>query len=892
MENKIFKLILLIFVFKVCIQQRRKCVDVATFKGNHQNQLSPAFSIDTFVANSIPTKTKYPDRYLGGGSFGKVFRFSIRNADGNKWLNSALKVIRYTSDEKEELDVELKFHQKYSRENPLTMVRYYGCIVNSVNKTAIIISEQLNRPIDEDNYIQPIFKKYNFRVKVGLFLKMAEGLKVFFDNGYAHMDVKPDNFMADDTKVPIIKTIDYGLAEKHSENTFGGTSFYMDPNIYKKPNYGYYNARYEVTSKSDVYSLGITFQEMLYDDSNLGLARICDTSYNNKKVCCENRYNKVKTSHNNIERNLPANVKQSIRKLNVLIQDMIEVELVNRPNIDRVVDRLVNLLEGIEPDSIYLPKNKEALITALYGELGTHNTPVPIGEIKLSRKEIQKQREEEERQRQQLLEEQRLKEIQIAKQKEEADRIAYEQRKAEEKRLRDIQLENERQQRIKQEEIERLQKLKEKELRAKRRKERELKEIERQKQEMLLKKQQILEEKKRLEELKQQELIEQQQKALAEAKRNNNRDANKKADMFDLQGKMKNLNKQQHQIMKERNINPNDKMDQKQMGMSAMNNQKQNMNEPYVKRAPINLFAKERPKKIPTKVNQREQLNQGDIFNPEVIFQKTNPNNIDISQRKKEITRIEPQDIPNQAQNKQNEKRRNIFKKKDEVNEVKHNLRDRPPLNASHLLIAEQFNDEGRESVDSSKAVYNGLNSNQPYHANRQAQNIEDFEVNDEDRIKPINNDVLKRTITKDKKVGLADMNQSKLRPNLNQKRKRISIPEIPKPVKDFLKERKAKFNEQFNIQNNEDPKRNKLNIRRREKKILFDEYTVKKAEIESKYRDLKLNNADNEQIVYYDQQKDKEIKKINKEFHNRWNEKKKLIDHEITNVSTVIHNI
>lgn len=96
---------------------------------------------------------------------------------------------------------------------------------------------------------------------IRLMLEICEGLKYAHDMGVIHRDIKPSNILVDEKGVPRIT--DFGLAKSMDSvtlvtrsGTMLGTPYYMAPEQ-AKGQLGLVGVR------SDIYSLGVVFYEML-----------------------------------------------------------------------------------------------------------------------------------------------------------------------------------------------------------------------------------------------------------------------------------------------------------------------------------------------------------------------------------------------------------------------------------------------------------------------------------------------------------------------------------------------------------------------------------------------------------------------------------------------------
>ena len=112
-----------------------------------------------------------------------------------------------------------------------------------------------------------------------IFPQMLSAVEYIHDKGLIHRDVKPSNFMM--TKEGSIKLLDFGIAkntnEGQNEYTQTGTSDQMGTPLYMSPEQ--VQSTKEVTSQSDIYSLGVVLWQMVmnkkpYNAENLSLVEI------------------------------------------------------------------------------------------------------------------------------------------------------------------------------------------------------------------------------------------------------------------------------------------------------------------------------------------------------------------------------------------------------------------------------------------------------------------------------------------------------------------------------------------------------------------------------------------------------------------------------------------
>jgi serine/threonine protein kinase len=112
-----------------------------------------------------------------------------------------------------------------------------------------------------------------------IFPQMLSAVAYIHEKGLIHRDIKPSNFMM--TKDGNIKLLDFGIAkntnEGQNEYTQTGTSHQMGTPLYMSPEQ--VQSTKEVTSQSDIYSLGVVLWQMVmnkkpYNAENLSLVEI------------------------------------------------------------------------------------------------------------------------------------------------------------------------------------------------------------------------------------------------------------------------------------------------------------------------------------------------------------------------------------------------------------------------------------------------------------------------------------------------------------------------------------------------------------------------------------------------------------------------------------------
>ena len=193
---------------------------------------------------------------IGKGSFGLVYRgknlsngqscaIKVMNVDPNK-QNNLIAMIKN----------EVKALKKVKQEN---IVQFYDCLI--VKNTVYVITEFCNQK-DLRAYLEK-HKVLEEHKAVYILKEILLAFQELCKQQIVHRDLKPANILLHDGK---IKIADFGFA-KHIDgqmndyssnnqmNSAVGTPLYMSPQILEKQKY---------TTKSDIWSIGVIFYEMLF----------------------------------------------------------------------------------------------------------------------------------------------------------------------------------------------------------------------------------------------------------------------------------------------------------------------------------------------------------------------------------------------------------------------------------------------------------------------------------------------------------------------------------------------------------------------------------------------------------------------------------------------------
>lgn len=93
---------------------------------------------------------------------------------------------------------------------------------------------------------------------VPIFKQILEGIEYAHDNNIIHRDIKPSNILIG--KDDIVKITDFGIAKMVGNNKMTATGSVVGTRLYMSPEQ---IQGKRATKKSDIYSLGVTFYEML-----------------------------------------------------------------------------------------------------------------------------------------------------------------------------------------------------------------------------------------------------------------------------------------------------------------------------------------------------------------------------------------------------------------------------------------------------------------------------------------------------------------------------------------------------------------------------------------------------------------------------------------------------
>ena len=352
-------------LFRIIKGSFKNCPEVKDWMQTNSWMLEPDFDLNKFI-NVDKNKTYLKERYLGRGGFGFVYKLKF-NSESHE-TDAAVKVIPLPFDKenryKNMINQELMSLSKLYKSKPLYYLKYFGCAKSTgKNKNAFLFTEKLSYSLRDNKFLDE-FQQMEFATNIGLFLMMTQSLLYLEQKQYAHLDVKPDNFMVyDKNGIKIVKLIDYGLIIKHGKFVYCGTPYYQDPMMDGKG--------YMTTSRSDVYSLIWTFQNLLWDFKLYNSWKEC----NKKREMTLKECNKIRNK--NAEKEIQKSLKilddsighnKQLKKVYNIILKVITDPSSHTITLEKIANTFISILEEIDPESIYLPKNESKLLELVYGE--------------------------------------------------------------------------------------------------------------------------------------------------------------------------------------------------------------------------------------------------------------------------------------------------------------------------------------------------------------------------------------------------------------------------------------------------------------------------------------------------------------------------------------------
>ena len=198
-------------------------------------------------------------RYLGGGTFGKVYLIQS-NLDQRLY---ASKMIPMTQNDSAKIKNEVKILKKL--DNPF-IIHFKEFFYTKTPPSFYIITEYVDGG-DLASYIAHLKSPPPKNLFLDWMIQLCVGISYIHSKKIIHRDLKPNNIFL--TKSLMIKIGDFGISRKlnftwEKASTFTGTMQYISPEIIESKPYSF---------KSDIFSLGILLYELVslknpFDASN------------------------------------------------------------------------------------------------------------------------------------------------------------------------------------------------------------------------------------------------------------------------------------------------------------------------------------------------------------------------------------------------------------------------------------------------------------------------------------------------------------------------------------------------------------------------------------------------------------------------------------------------
>ena len=190
---------------------------------------------------------------IGEGGMGNVYlaeHISIQR-------KVAIKVLKSDLIKNEELRIRFKneasLMAKLQHPNIVGLFDYY----EDENGLYLIMEYVEGLPLDE--YIEKVSGPIPEEIALPMMVQISEAFKYAHEHSIIHRDIKPSNFIV--TNDGLIKALDFGIAKILSDTknltrtgTQIGTVYYMSPEQVEGK---------QLDARSDIYSLGVTFFQML-----------------------------------------------------------------------------------------------------------------------------------------------------------------------------------------------------------------------------------------------------------------------------------------------------------------------------------------------------------------------------------------------------------------------------------------------------------------------------------------------------------------------------------------------------------------------------------------------------------------------------------------------------
>jgi parallel beta-helix repeat protein len=266
---------------------------------------------------------------LGAGGMGKVYK--ALDTALNRTV--AIKVLHdSTAKDKSVVDRFIQEGQVLATVGHRNVMGIYASSIDKKTRRPFLVMEYIEgRSLAK---LKDALKKDKSQI-VPIMLQLAEGLDACHDRGIIHRDLKPGNIIINNAG--LVKILDFGIAKTEANLTKTGmtvgTPEYMSPEQC--------TGSKNLTSSSDIYSLGIIFWEMLF-----GKVPFKADANTNPELS-------VALKH--IEATLPVQEALpdiSLVKIISLTRKMLDKDPAARPDTGQIIDCLEEYLEEHQPEAL------------------------------------------------------------------------------------------------------------------------------------------------------------------------------------------------------------------------------------------------------------------------------------------------------------------------------------------------------------------------------------------------------------------------------------------------------------------------------------------------------------------------------------------------------------
>jgi hypothetical protein len=329
--------------------------------------LYTTYQEDTIDQNPLLQNNTYLIKYnkpFNKGGFS--FIYELYNSEK---IESGLLLKYIDPSKKNFIDIEFKtyiFHfclQSYLKKNNTDNLKYiceilqygkilinntneysYYCIMKNCGKNLNKLNEKYkyNKTYNEDRITNDIKKL------IYIFIECCNSVNILHKIGYIHNDIKEANFLFyENNKDEIqIKIIDFGNIKKEGtiiyKKKFPYTPGYVYPLIFKKN-----NDYFEMNINFDIFSLGITFLNILLTYFDLKSYIHYTNIYSNKKYNSQ-KYYQLFNDKNEIDLliiKLEENIKNTVNK-NIVNKNIVNKNTVNK-NIIKLINKILLIIKKI-----------------------------------------------------------------------------------------------------------------------------------------------------------------------------------------------------------------------------------------------------------------------------------------------------------------------------------------------------------------------------------------------------------------------------------------------------------------------------------------------------------------------------------------------------------------